>query len=130
MTELEVKGLAYEICHQSCPVNSVDCNDTERVLRGKSRIDGCRTEYTYGNCAEAGDNVKRFLLEANGAPADILIYIVMSEEDDNDAMAPVAGLIRKHTVEAPEQVYIMVVLGKSEDIRSGNFRLLIMAGYV
>lgn len=133
MTELEVKGLAYEICLQSHAITSVDRNDTERVLKGKRRVDGFRAEYAYGDCADAADNTRRFVAAAGESPAHIIIYIDASEEDGNtdigSGIEPLARLIQKQIENAPEQTGITFGLGKNESVRPGHFRLLIMAGY-
>jgi len=133
MTELEVKGLAYEICLESHCVVSVDYNDTNRVLTGESLLDGFRADCPCDDyTAVVTEGINKILSKSGYLLVDILIYINIAEENRSSAeshVSPLVKFIHKDIATLPEQTRVTLGYGTSKDIQPGYFRLIVIAGY-
>ena len=127
----EIYEMINDIGYHSQPFATVDINDAERIIKGKKQVAGFRADSTYDNYKTTLTGLSEKTAEEDLTLSDLLVYIDTAEEDKMAEHPERISAIFEHLglSDMDNDIRVIAGAGTNPYIKSGCFRLTVIAGY-
>ena len=129
--DFDLNDMINDISYHSRPFATVDINDAERIIKGKKQVAGFRADCTNDNYKTALPGLSEKTAKEDLTLSDLLVYIDTAEEDKMSENPGRISAIFEHLglSDMDDDIRVIAGAGTNPYIKSGCFRLTVIAGY-